>query len=95
MIYKASVNDVLFYAQSLEAFRSDRFGDFVKQPAKTGVIGGQNGYWGYYSATPVSASVNDEGGFPVWGTILIMGAVLAAAAAVVASRRRTTSDDRE
>ena len=95
MIYKASVNDVLFYEQSLEAFRSDRFGDFVKQPAKTGVIGGQNGYWGYYSATPVSASVNDKGGFPVWGTILIMGAVLAAAAAVVVSRRRTTSDDRE
>ena len=95
MIYNASVNDVLFYQQSLEAFRSDRFVGFVKQPAKTGVIGGQNGYWGYYSATPVSASADDGGGFPLWGTILIIGAVLGAAAAVVASRRRTTADDRE
>ena len=53
MIHEAAVNDVLYYADSLEAYRSDRFTNFTKQPQEGGVITGQNGYWGFYDATPV------------------------------------------
>ncbi|MBC7597146.1 MAG: ABC transporter substrate-binding protein [Kineosporiaceae bacterium] len=95
MIYKAAVNDVIFYAQSLEAYRSDRFGGFDKQPATTGVIGGQNGYWGYYSATPVSASSDNGDGFPIWATILIIVVLAGAVTAVAMRRRGANSEDRE
>lgn len=97
-LYKASVSDVLFYKKNLEAYRSDRFGGFTKQPAGTGSIMEQNGYWGYYSATPASASSSDSdsGGFPAWATVLIIVLVVAAAGgAVVARRRGTAADDRE
>ena len=53
MIYKAAINSVIWYADSLEAWRSDKFTGFVKQPENTGVVMGQNGYWGLYGATPV------------------------------------------
>jgi peptide/nickel transport system substrate-binding protein len=100
-IYSAAVNDVIWYGDALEAYRSDRFTGFVTQPAKNGVITGQNGYWGYYSATPVSAksavAADAAGGWPAWGTVLIIVVVLLAAgtAVVVIRRRRVTADDRE
>lgn len=93
--YEQASNDVLYYEQFLEAYRSDRFGGWDKQPAKTGVIAGQNGYWGFYSAEPVGSSSSDDGGWPTWATVVILAGVLVAAGAFVASRRRTTADDRE
>ena len=37
MIDKAAINSVIWYADTLEAWRSDKFTGFVKQPENTGV----------------------------------------------------------
>ena len=106
LIYKAAVNDVIWYASPLEAYRSDRFTGFEKQPAKNGVISAQNGYWGFYSATPVGtkssgstdASAATSAAFPAWATVLIVVVVvliLGLIVLLVVRRRRVTSDDRE
>ena len=99
MIDKAAVNNVLWYADSLEAWRSDRFTGFGKQPESGGVVMGQNGYWGLYGATPVSGSgtAGPAGGLPGWAVGVIIGVVVLALAAVVVTvlRRRTTAADRE
>jgi peptide/nickel transport system substrate-binding protein len=81
----------------LEAYRSDRFGGFVTQPAAGGVITGQTGYWGYYSAVP--AVFTPEAAGPVLGTYLGLGAVAVVAIGLVVffvlRSRRRTADDRE
>ncbi len=93
--YEQATNAVLYYEQFLEAYRSDRFDGFDKQPSKTGVIAGQNGYWGFYSAEPVSSDSSGGGGFPMWATFVIIAVVLAGAGGFIANRRRTSADDRE
>ena len=99
MINNAAVNDVLFYADSLEAYRSDKFTGFTTQPVKGGVISGQNGYWGLYSAKPVSAatgSTASSGGTLGWaiGSAAVV-LVIAAIIVIVVVRRRSSSADRE
>jgi peptide/nickel transport system substrate-binding protein len=43
---------VLCYPEALEAYRSDRFADFPRQPAGTGPIMEQSGSWAFYGARP-------------------------------------------
>jgi peptide/nickel transport system substrate-binding protein len=102
MIDKAAVNDVIWYADSLEAWRSDKFTGFVKQPENGGVVMGQNGYWGLYGATPVSAdtataATASSSGLPAWAVGLIIAAVILVIGAIVlvSMRRRATAADRE
>ncbi|GAB3267328.1 ABC transporter substrate-binding protein [Arthrobacter pigmenti] len=99
LIYQAAINDPILYPASLEAYNSDRFAGFVKQPAKTGVITGQSGYWGLYNAEPVGVGdrTGVETGFgnTEW---IIAGAVvvaLAIGATVLIRRRRATQGERE
>ncbi|HEY0641436.1 MAG TPA: ABC transporter substrate-binding protein [Pseudonocardiaceae bacterium] len=93
---------VLTYDNELEAYRSDRFTGFQKQPADGGVITGQNGYWGYYSANPVTADeAADAGEGDSNNTVLIVGgivttvAALAVVALLVSRRRGANADERE
>lgn len=102
MIYNAAVNNVMYYANTLEAYRSDKFQPFVTQPEKGGVITGQNGPWGYYSATPVGMNTGtgtDEAsaGFNP-ATVIVPAVVVLALAAggfVLYRRRSATAGDRE
>ncbi|MFC4223261.1 ABC transporter substrate-binding protein [Lysinibacter cavernae] len=96
LIYNAAVNNVLYYQKSLQAYRSDRFGDFVRQPEGEGVILGQNGPWGLYSATPIESTTSggESGGGanPLWwiiGGVVVIGVVTV----IVVSRRRGASAD--
>lgn len=97
VVYEASANVVLYYGSTLEAYRSDRFNDFVTQPSVDGVILGQNGPWGLYSATPVAASEQSaakNSGNPTWW--IAGGVVVVAAVVIVVLRRRGSSaDERE
>lgn len=98
MIYGAAVNNVMYYGDAFQAYRSDRFTDIQKQPAKTGVILAQNGPWGLYSATPVSVDAGDgagSGGGAVWWIAGGAAVVLAAGGFLALRRRSTTTDDRE
>jgi peptide/nickel transport system substrate-binding protein len=92
LIYDAAVNDVIYYPQALQAYRSDRFGDFVTQPAEGGVILSQNGPWGLYSATPTAAS-RDSGGWSSGKILLWVGGLILVGAVVVTVviRRRSTT----
>ncbi|WP_052274189.1 ABC transporter substrate-binding protein [Arthrobacter sp. L77] len=99
LIYDGAVNNVLFYSDSLEAYRSDRFEPFTTQPTEGGVILGQNGPWGVYSATPVSsvetasvAAPNPTAIIAPIAGVLVVGGI---AAFVLVKRRRATADDRQ
>jgi peptide/nickel transport system substrate-binding protein len=100
LIYDAAVNNVLFYADSLEAYRSDKFEPFTTQPKEGGVILAQNGPWGVYSATPAgemdAAGATSDANpaavlVPVAGVLLLGGL----AAFFLAKRRKATADDRQ
>ncbi len=56
MISNAYVNDVVWYGDSLEAYRSDKFTGFIRSPQDSGSITNQNGYWGLYTAVPTGSS---------------------------------------
>ncbi|WP_247828183.1 ABC transporter substrate-binding protein [Arthrobacter antioxidans] len=99
LIYDGAVNNVLFYSDSLEAYRSDRFEPFTTQPTEGGVILGQNGPWGVYSATPVSsvetasvAAPNPTAVIAPIAGVLVVGGI---AAFFLVKRRRATADDRQ
>lgn len=87
----------LYYANALEAHRSDRFTGFTKQPEGTGIITRQQGMWGYLSATPVGAegaTENKSNNAVLFGG-LAAALVVIAAGVVMAVRRRRTADERE
>lgn len=92
-LYTQSPMITLYYANSLEAYRSDRWSDFTTQPADNGMIRLQQGMWGYYSATPV-ASPPASTSTPLWvgGATVLVAAV---GAAWWIARRRTGAADRE
>ncbi len=101
--YTQAVNNVIWYYDSLEAYRSDRFGGFEKQPDGVGPIYGQNGPWGFYSVTPVSelegansesTSQNSGSSLPIGLGVGIGAVVLIGAVVAVIMRRRSSSDDR-
>lgn len=96
MMYNTAAVNVLYYPNSLEAYRSDKFEPFATQPKVGGVITEQNGAWGYYSATPVgSAGSANDGGFPwVWVVVPVVIVILALIVFLFLRRRSSTADDR-
>ncbi len=99
LIYNAAVNKVLYYANALEAYRSDKFEPFTTQPEKGGVITGQNGPWGYYSATPVSSeaggSAGDSGVDPLAVAVPIgIVVIIGVGVFIFLMRRRSKADER-
>lgn len=97
---------LLGYDNPLEAYRADRWAPFQTQPADGGVIMNQQGYWGYYSATPgkstdgAVASTSEDGGGGNTGLVLGLvggGVVVLIAGALVFARlrRRGSADERE
>lgn len=96
--YEQATGLILYYQNSLEAYRSDRYSGFTTQPANNGVITGQQGFWGYYGAKPTRKAINGDGGpdyaaiaWAAGGLIVLVGVVIV----VVRLRRRATADDRE
>jgi peptide/nickel transport system substrate-binding protein len=81
----------------LEAYRNDRFTGFVTQPAAAGVITGQTGYWGYYSAVPAASAPEGTGMGPLQIALIVAGVVilLGIVGFLVVRSRRRGADDRE
>ncbi|HKS44947.1 MAG TPA: peptide ABC transporter substrate-binding protein [Amycolatopsis sp.] len=89
---------VLDYDNPLEAYRSDRFAEFPKQPAGTGTIMEQSGYWSMYGATPVSQASGGSGGGLSAGAWIAIGAgalVVVVIAGTAFGRRRKSAEDTE
>ncbi len=95
--YQAVVRDVLYYADSLEAYRSDRYESFTTQPSKGGVITGQSSYWGLYSATPKGGAASSSKGGLSGGAIggIIAAVLVGGGLAFWLSKRGKNSQDRE
>lgn len=98
LFYQQVPEVTLLYPNQLEAYRSDRWAPFQIQPDPGGQIMAQNGYWGYYSATPLSDAADSGGGS---STGLIIGIVVAVvvigggALILLGRRRKTSTDERE
>lgn len=90
---------ILSYDNALEAYRSDKFASFTKQPVDDGPIMEQTGYWGFYGATPAdgSASGADSGGLSTggWVTIGVVALAVVAGGGFLAGRRKTSAEDTE
>lgn len=99
MLYDDVHAIVLTHDAMLEAYRADRFTGFVTQPEDGGVITGQTGYWGYYGATPVTATdqatAGSDGGAGLVVGVLAAVVVLGGGAFLVARNRSRSRDERE
>ncbi|RCV55361.1 ABC transporter substrate-binding protein [Marinitenerispora sediminis] len=98
ILYDEAVVNVLTYPDMLEAYRSDQIADIQVQPEPGGNIWNQDGYWSWWSATPVEAAGGDGGGVPVTAIVGIAAAVLVLGGGIgflVLRRRSATAEDRE
>lgn len=95
--YDQAPSYVLTYENVLEAYRSDAFTGFVRQPEGEGQIMEQTGYWGFYGARPVAGGADDSGGLPAGAWVAIGAGVLlvVAGGGTALARRRSSADDRE
>jgi peptide/nickel transport system substrate-binding protein len=96
--YEQVPSVVLGYDNALEAYRSDKFESFPKQPSGNGPIMEQVGYWGFYGATPAEdASSGDSGGMSTGSWVAIGAAVLVvlAGGGTLLARRGKSDEDRE
>jgi peptide/nickel transport system substrate-binding protein len=98
LFYQQVPEVTLVYPNVLEAYRSDRFAPFEAQPEPGGVIMAQNGYWGYYSATPIASATSSSGSGGNTGVIIaivVVVVVLGGLGVFLGVRRRAGAADRE
>ncbi|WP_394163317.1 ABC transporter substrate-binding protein [Galactobacter valiniphilus] len=92
--YEDTVQVATWYANGLEAYRSDRFTNFGLMPKEGGIIANQAGYWGFLSVERVEGSTAGGGavntGLVVAG--VVVGVVVIAGVVVFLLRRRKISD---
>ncbi|MEV0974654.1 ABC transporter substrate-binding protein [Microtetraspora glauca] len=101
ILYKADVNQMHFYANTLDVARTDTVtGLITGKPDAQGMYPAQSySFWGYLKATPATAktaatSAKEEGGGSlVWigGAVLLLALV----GGVIVLKRRSGADDRE
>lgn len=94
--YTDTAQIVYWFANGLEAYRSDRFEGFRMMPAKDGIIANQSGYWGYFEVAPIGTAERSDAG-PNTGLLVTGGvvAVLVVGALVFFLMRRRRSADVE
>jgi peptide/nickel transport system substrate-binding protein len=88
---------VLDYDNVLEAYNSTKFAGFPKQPAGTGQIMEQSGYWGFYGAIPADGSSSGGGRLPTgaWVGIGAGVVIVLALGGTALSRRKKPAEDQE
>jgi len=95
ILYEAAVYIPLYIAPELQAYRTDRFEGWVRQPAEVGPIMFSNTSPSYVLLTPVGGD-SDSGATNTWLIVGGIAAVVVIGGVVLATRRRsTTADDRE
>ena len=98
MLYDDAVYSMEYYYNNLEAYRSDRFTNLVRQPTDGGSFVFQWGTYTYLNITPVTEQPqeSDNASLGLWLGVA-GGAVVLAGAAVglIMLRRRSSADERE
>jgi peptide/nickel transport system substrate-binding protein len=96
ILYEDRPELVLWYDNWLQAYRSDKWTGFVKQPSGNGTILFQYGHYSDLQIQPVSeagpAGAADEGGVPPLVWIAVIGAVVVIAVIVFTRRRRSEEE---
>lgn len=88
---------VLDYDNVLEAYRSDKFESFTKQPVDNGPIMEQTGPWGFYGAVPAGEATGGagSGASVTWIAIGAGVLIVGAGAGLLVARRRKSAEDQE
>lgn len=95
-MYDAAVYNVISYEGDLQAYRTDRFEGWLRQPAELGPVIFSNTSPTYANLTPVASSGDSGGGIPTAGIVAIgVVGVAALALVVILVRRRRSTDERE
>ena len=75
--YRSAVYDVIEYSPDLQAYRTDRFTGWTKQPANTGPVVFSNTSPGYFNLKPIVKSTSAAAGPVTFGDVgRIAGAIL-------------------
>lgn len=94
MDYTASVTQALWYANTLEAYRSDRFEGFVGMPEGRGQYSNQGNYWGFLEVEPVEGATEDRGGASTGLLVTggVIGVLILGGVAFLLMRRKNSAD---
>lgn len=96
ILYKANENIMIYNANGLAAYRTDRVNGIVTGKAdSTGAFPAQNSFDQYLNATPAKASSSSGSGSGTVIGVSVTVVVVLAAGGVFLARRRSSSDDRE
>ncbi|MGH3135358.1 MAG: ABC transporter substrate-binding protein [Gaiellaceae bacterium] len=94
--YKTGVYNTLWYEGDLQAYRTDAFEGWLRQPAGTGPVIFSNTSPSYAAVTPVSSTSDGGGGMSTGAIVGIVAAAIAGAALIFYFvRRRGTAEERE
>jgi LPXTG-motif cell wall-anchored protein len=95
LFHESAIYIPMYLGPDLQAYRTDTFEGWIKQPADIGPVIFNNSSPTYVALTPVGAS--DDGGSGVnwllWGGIAAVVVILAGV--LLARRNRSTADERE
>jgi peptide/nickel transport system substrate-binding protein len=98
LFYDQSTYVVLFEDADLQAYRTDRFEGWTRQPADTGPVLFTNTSPTYFNLKPIDGGGGDGGGGLGTGALVAIiagGVAVLGVGAVLAVRSRTSRDDRE
>jgi peptide/nickel transport system substrate-binding protein len=97
LFYDSATYNVLFYDGDLQAYRTDRFTGWLKQPAAIGPVLFTNTSPTYANLTPVAAEASDGGGGLSTGAIvgIVVAALVVLGGIAFFFMRRRTAEERE
>ncbi|MFC4470001.1 ABC transporter substrate-binding protein [Streptomyces xiangluensis] len=96
-LYETGYMNVMAYPNAVEAYRTDQIESIMTMPQDAGNIYGQDGYWGWWSATPAAVGEASEESSSAGVIIGIVAGVviLAGVGSFFGLRRRASAGDRE
>ena len=95
-MYAAAVYNVISYDPDLQAYRTDRFTGWVRQPAGTGPVLFSNSSPTYALLTPVAGTADSSSGLSTGAIVGIVAAIVAGVGGIVLLLvRRRSAGDRE
>ena len=95
LFHESAIYIPMFLGPDLQAYRTDTFEGWVRQPAEIGPVIFNNTSPGYVELTPIGAAADDGSdiNWLLWGGIA--AGVILIAGVFLAMRNRSTADDRE
>lgn len=96
LFYKEAAFVVTDYSPDLQAYRTDRFEGWLRQPAETGPVIFSNSSPTYFNLQPIAAADGGDGGLSTGAIVAIVVAAVAGIGLVVwLLMRRRTAEERE